>query len=104
MILVGSFQLSCSGILWLFSPGAAVDPKAPPCPFGISRVALPLAGEGIPTPACLGQDQEGFFMAQSQVWDLLKSLCSQLWVLQQGFCQGFLGSYSVTPSEQAQSG
>lgn len=50
-----------------------MDPKVP---FGISRVPLPLPGEGVPTPASLGQDQEGLFTAhlalgrqeQSQMW------------------------------------
>lgn len=80
-------------------------------------MTLPLPGEGIPTPACLGQDQEGFFMAhfslwrqaQSEMWGpaqkpLLSALGTSSRVSVKGFCQGFLGSHFRTPSEQVQSG
>lgn len=85
---------SCWRSCWRSCCGSQSGARGPTCPFGISKGTLPLQGEGIPTPSQSGgRSRRGFSLHTWVCGDgedlrrgvLLKSHCSQLWVLPGGF-------------------
>lgn len=81
--------------------------KCPQSPWMPPELPVVVPGEGVPTPASLGQDQEGISLhtwlwdRQSQMWVLLPALgtCSRVC---QGSCQGFLVPALTPPQSQAE--